>query len=283
MIEGRASETALRAARCRARHQVWDQPRVLDDPLAVRILGDEGRQLESSEVANRGLESSMRGGIVARSRLCEDALAEAVARGVRQYVIVGAGLDTFAYRNPFAALGLRVFEVDHPATQAFKRQRLAEAGIAVPAGVSYVAADLTQQSLADALADAGLDTGQPVFFAWLGVLYYLPLGHVETTLRYMASAAPGSTVVFDCWHQPHPLDLAGRLLLRVLGRRYAKLGEPWVTFAPIRGLQPWLASLGFSQVRRWACPDINAKLFGHSLRHLRMRVRQLFAVVEARV
>lgn len=116
----------------------------------------------------------LRAFLAARSRLAEDALTDAVARGVRQYVVLGAGLDTFAYRNPHA--GLRVFEVDLPATRAWKRQRLADVQIEVPGSVIYVAIDFAKETLTHALESAGLATGEPTFFSWLGVTPYLTSG-----------------------------------------------------------------------------------------------------------
>src|SRR4029077_18672202 len=136
MIESRPSRTAERVAMRRAAHQLLDHPRIHDDPLALTILGDARA---AALRADRGwfeddvMAPVLRAFLAVRSRLAEDALAQAVAAGVRKYVVLGAGLDTFPHRNPYPAL--RVFEVDHPATQAWKRQRLADAHIAVPEGV----------------------------------------------------------------------------------------------------------------------------------------------------
>jgi methyltransferase (TIGR00027 family) len=131
MREDRPSLTAYRVALSRAAHQLFDDPRVLDDPLALRIIGTQGaEELRSNRhrcAATPG--RYLRAFVVARSRLAEDLLADAVQRGVRQYVVLGAGLDTFAYRNPYPVSLLEVFEVDHPATQAWKRRLLAAAGL----------------------------------------------------------------------------------------------------------------------------------------------------------
>ena len=145
MQEGKFSRTARRVAIRRAAHQLLDHPRVLDDPLALRIIGAEAaEELRSNPKEHHAFSRAFRAFMAARSRYAEDELAGAVERGVRQYVVLGAGLDTFAYRNPHA--GLRVFEVDHPATQAWKREQLSAAGIAIPAALTFVPVDFERQT-----------------------------------------------------------------------------------------------------------------------------------------
>src|SRR6202161_3091310 len=145
MQEGKFSRTAQRVAirrgaLRRAAHQLLDQPRVLDDPLALLIIGaDAAEQLRSNPKEHRAFSRAFRAFMAARSRYAEDELARAVALGVTQYVVLGAGLDTFAYRNPHA--GLHVFEVDHPATQAWKRVQLQTAEIPIPASLTFVPID----------------------------------------------------------------------------------------------------------------------------------------------
>src|ERR1700719_4374202 len=133
MQDTRASTTAMRVAMRRAAHQIFDDPKVFDDPVALAIVGPEGvAQLQGAAGKQHSrMARYLRAFIAVRSRYAEDQLARAIARGASQYVILGAGLDTFAYRNPYAGSALRVFEVDHPATQEWKRTRLAEAGITI--------------------------------------------------------------------------------------------------------------------------------------------------------
>ena len=178
MQTGRASMTALRVAIRRAAHQLIDQPRVLDDPIAVRLLGPGfDRDMER---AMHPVARDFRLFMAARSRYAEDRLAAAVAAGVTQYVVLGAGLDTFAYRNPFQSL--LVFEVDFPATQQWKQDLLTEAGIDLPANLTFVPLDFEHKSLAVGLAEAGFDAGSPAFFGWLGVVPYLTLDAFRSTL-----------------------------------------------------------------------------------------------------
>ena len=176
MKENRPSATAQRAAMRRAAHQLLDDPKVFDDPLALSIIGREDesalradpRQFEASP-----LSPYLRAFVAARSRRAEDELASAVRRGVHQYVIVGAGLDTFAYRNPYPQGVLHVYEVDHPATQTWKRARLEEAGIALPGDLTFAPVDFDTQTLEEGLRGAGYDHGKGAFFSWLGVTEYL--------------------------------------------------------------------------------------------------------------
>src|SRR5882762_1319056 len=167
MQEGTFSRTAERVAIRRAAHQLLDQPRVLDDPLALRIIGSEAEEaLRSNPKEDHSFSRAFRAFMAARSRYTEDELANAFAHGVRQYVVLGAGLDTFAYRNPHP--GLRVFEVDHPATQAWKREQLQAAAIAIPASLTFVPVDFERQTLADGLAQCGFNPSGAAFFSWLG-------------------------------------------------------------------------------------------------------------------
>ena len=150
MQEGKFSRTAQRVAIRRAAHQLLDRPRVFDDPLALRIIGREAAEsLRSNQKEGHAFSRAFRAFMAARSRYAEDELAHAFGQGVRQYVVLGAGLDTFAYRNPHA--GLRVFEVDHPATQGWKREQLQAADIAITASLTFVPINFEQQTLADGL------------------------------------------------------------------------------------------------------------------------------------
>src|SRR5258706_12265395 len=195
MQERTFSRTAERVAIRRAAHQLLDQPRVLDDPLALRIIGSEAEEeLRSNPKEDHAFSRAFRAFMAARSRYTEDELAGAFAQGVRQYVVVGAGLDTFAYRNPHS--GLRVFEVDHPATQAWKRKQLQAADIAIPASLTFVPVDFERQTLEGGLAQRGFNPRAAAFFSWLGVTPYLPREACPSTLTFIAKMPPGSRGVF---------------------------------------------------------------------------------------
>ena len=242
---GQPSRTAQRAAAHRAAHQLLEHGRIFHDPLAVQILGEDQGALDL-EAARAPAQRGMRLFIAARSRFAESAVAAAHTRGVRQLVVLGAGLDTFAYRNPHE--GLRVFEVDHPATQGWKRQRLAAAGIAVPESMSFAPVDFERVSLAEGLEAAGFDAAAPVLFTWLGVVPYLTEQAVFATLGFIAGLAKGSEVVFTYSDPPEAMPAERAAAHRRRAGRVADLGEPWLTFFTPAILHPRLRALGFSEI-----------------------------------
>src|SRR6476659_3396836 len=169
MKPSEASRTALTIARQRAAHQVLDHGAILYDPFAIKILREDEKDV--LQFANAHPSASIgRLFTTARSRIAEDALSRAVERGVLQIVILGAGLDTFALRNPHGAQQIRIHEVDHPATQAWKRERLAEAEIALPPWLTLVPVDFERDDVGEKLVDAGFNHTSPAFFTWLGVV-----------------------------------------------------------------------------------------------------------------
>ena len=260
MNEGKGSRTAERVAERRAAHQLLDRPPVFDDPLALRIIGAEAeaRIRENPQAYNRlPVSGYLRAFLAVRSRFAEDELRAAVARGIRQYVVLGAGYDTFAYRNPFS--DLRVFEVDHPATQAAKRQRLADAAIEVPPAMTFVPVDFARASLAEELAASGFDAGAPAFFSWLGVVPYLELEAIQATLRFIGSLPAGTTLVFDYGSQPSALSWAGRFVFNQMAKRVASVGEPWKTFFAPDELLALLRASGFSVAEDSGPAGLNAR------------------------
>ena len=261
MIEGRPSVTALRAATYRAQHQLFDQPLVFDDPLAVRILAPTGPMKAPRFAALRAFAA-------ARSRFAEDQLVLARAHGCSQYAIIGAGLDTFAYRN--SDTDLRVFEIDHPATQAWKRALLAQAGIAVPQGVAYVPVDLAREPLTPALLDAGLDASVPTFFSWLGVTPYLDEAAVLETLAAIHALHPGNRIVFDYLLSARALGLKGRMALRVIEWYVARLGEPLRSGFTPEDIRSRLQAIGFRGVENYDSPALNVLYFDHRSDGLRI-------------
>jgi methyltransferase (TIGR00027 family) len=271
MQEGQGSRTADRVAERRAAHQVRDRPLVLDDPIALRIIRPEvAHELRTNPTAQ---ESSMLGPylrafFVMRSRFAEDALAAAVADGVRQYVVLGAGFDTFAYRNPFPEL--RVFEVDHPDTQSIKRHRLVHGGIDIPASLTFVPVDFTTMKLDDALRGAGFDATAPVFFSWLGVVPYLERPAIDATFRFIASLPEKSAVAFDYAVPPESLGWTARLIFWRMAKRVAALGEPWKTFLDPQTLARDLRDLGFTSVEDFGADALNARYFAGRTDKLRI-------------
>ena len=246
MHHGQPSQTARSAAAHRAIHQILEGGAIFKDPFASRIL-DERTAVSLNEMAADELLGPMRLFIAARSRFSEHALAACVARGVRQIVILGAGLDTFSLRNPFADAGVRVFEVDYPATQAWKRERLKEAGLALPASLTFVPIDFERQSLAKGLAGAGFRSDCPAFFQWLGVVVYLSREAILVTLDVIASI-PASAVVFEYTEPFENHSPEGRARLMAAAERPAARGEPWLSFFNPTELSAILRGKGFTDV-----------------------------------
>lgn len=260
MRPGEPSRTARAAATYRAAHQVLDGGRVFADPLALAILdetSDSVRQRDEAQPDRR----AMRLFIAARSRIAEDALAAAVARGTRQLVVLGAGLDTFAYRNPHAGAGLRVFEVDYPATQAWKRDRLAAAGVSAPAALTFAPVDFERQTLADGLIQAGFDPARPAFFTWLGVVPYLTREAIFATLAFVA-ATPKAEVVFDYGEPREAFAPDQRARYEARAARLAALGEPFLSYFAPQALAADLRAAGFSGLDDWGAAEIATRLFG---------------------
>jgi methyltransferase (TIGR00027 family) len=256
---GEPSRTALAAARHRAAHQLLEQGRIFADPLAVRILGEDPEAI-ARQAAQNPAGRMMRIFIAARTRFAEDALAAAVERGVRQLVVLGAGLDTYAFRGAMRQR-LRTFEVDHPATQAWKRGRLEEAGIALPDCLTFAPIDFERETLAGGLENAGFDPAQQTFFTWLGVVPYLTDEAVWSTLGFIASLPNGAHVVFDYSDPPDSLSPEMRELHERRAARVAELGEPWVNYFESEKLRAKLTGLGFTSIEDLGPPEIAARYF----------------------
>ena len=252
--------SAWRVATLRAAHQLLDHPLVFSDPLALPILGAEAEEVLRNNLERyetpllRGLRVSM----AIRSRLAEEEWDRARRNGVCQYVILGAGLDTYAYRQQCAA-DCRIFEVDLPQTQAWKHELLQRAGIGTPPALTYVAADFERVSLVEALVRSGFCREAPAFFAWLGVTMYLDQDAVCQTLATIADLHPGSGVVFDYAVAPELLSDRERKAVNALVSRTADGGEPWKTFFVPESLAAKLHSLGYSEVLDYGADELNAR------------------------
>ena len=251
MEENCSSRTALRVAMHRAAHQILDDPKIFDDPLALSVLGLENASAQDPNqtwLKETPLSRVLRASLAARSRYAEDRLHAAIKQGVDQYVILGAGLDTFAYRNPYPRDVLHVFEVDHPATQDWKRKRLKETGIQIPKSLTFSSVDFETQSLGDGLQRAGFNTGKRTFFSWLGVTMYLMSDAINATLRFVSSMPAGSGIVFDYMIPPSLLNPTERMAFDGLAHRVALAGEPFQTFFDPSSLMIALRDMGFGQV-----------------------------------
>jgi methyltransferase (TIGR00027 family) len=224
-------------------------PYLFEDTLARRLLGSQADEPLSYHhtAGSHPVLMGTRVVVTPRARYVEDRLAEAVERGMRQYVILGAGLDTFAYRSPMAGQ-VAVYEVDQPETSAWKLELLEAASIPVPAGVRLVPADLSDGPLVDRLVEAGFDSRQPAFVSWTGVTMYLDRAAVARTLGAIGGLAAGSETVFDHVLPREQRDAAGTEYASFAESVGASNGEPWITSMAIDEVAAILAEAGLKTV-----------------------------------
>jgi methyltransferase (TIGR00027 family) len=269
MQDARPSRTALRVALRRAAHQLYDaRPLVLDDPIAVPILGETyAEELRRTPMrTDRPFSVGLRAFLVARSRYAEDALAQGMTRGVSQYVLLGAGLDTFAHRNPYPHL--RVFEVDHPATQQWKRELLETSRLTAPENLTYSPVDFERESLSEKLLSVGFNKDAPTFFAWLGVVPYLTLDAFRATISFVSSQAVGSGIVLDYSQPRSALPLLEKLAHDSLAARVQLAGEPFQLFFTPPEIAAELD--GFHSLEDIGSREINQRYFSNRADDLKM-------------
>ena len=250
------SATATLAAGIRAHHWQWNNAPIFADECAIDMVSLFWRIIVKNKPLNWLVVHKLLGAfhpihteIVLRTRYAEDRLMEAISQGVSQYVILGAGLDTFSLRHKELADRVRIFELDHPATQEMKRARVRRANGDIPANLAFAPIDFETDRLNDALSRAGFDSQAPAFFSWLGTTYYLTKDAIDETLACVAdAAAPGSRIVFDYKLPRHLILERGLPLADKLDRFVARLGEPMVSeFAP-EELKDAMACIGFVEM-----------------------------------
>jgi methyltransferase (TIGR00027 family) len=264
MKDSTPSLTANKVGMMRAAHQLFDNPIVFEDQIALSILGAESISdiRSKKQKFTTRLHSYLRAIVVARSSFAEAELYEAMKRGVSQYVILGAGLDTFAYRNPTCSDSLHVFEIDHPATQEWKRDQLNQADIQIPERLTFVPIDFETQSLANQLKLAGFRTDKLTFFSWLGVTMYLTNDTMMKTMQFITTSTPsGSTIVFDYVVPPSSQSFLRRLVFFLLSKKVKKAGKPWKNFYESNSLMKDLRKIGFTDVQDTGPEEINALFF----------------------
>src|SRR5438132_12647987 len=270
------------AASQRAAHLILDNPKIFEDPLALRIIGAEAEsklRLNLAEFQNPP-ERNLRALMMVRNRYAEDELVRSIQRGVRQYVILGAGLDTFAYRNCFPLL--RVFEVDHPATQACKRRRLEEAAIPIPASVTFVSVDFERQMMSDALRKSGFKSDELTFISWLGVVRYLNRNaFISVLTSIVSSMRAGSAVVFDFSLSPSPLQRLRQLARRTIENRTFKNNDFRPTCFNPASITRDLKRIGFADVQVFGPTEMNVRYCNDRTDGLRVPTN--FCLVKARV
>jgi methyltransferase (TIGR00027 family) len=254
MLAREPSRTALSAAAHRAAHQL-DGAALFADPLAIKIVGDREARKSQAEA-----DPGMRMFIAARSRFAEDMLAASLSCGVAQLVVLGAGLDTYAYRGE-ARERLSIFEVDHPATQAWKRERLAAVGITEPENLRFAPVDFENEAIATGLARAGFDANRRTFYFWLGVTPYLTRAAIDAVWALIARNRGGGEVVFDYATPRAAVPEQHRAANDALMARVAALGEPFLTAFDPNTLPAQLRAAGFAGVNDVTLGDLLAQYF----------------------
>jgi methyltransferase (TIGR00027 family) len=259
------SSTAFRAATLRAVHQLIDEePKILNDHIVLRLLDASTLDHVSLNPAKfrTSRMKALRSHILLRSRYTEDCLAESVRKGVQQYLILGAGLDTFPYRQPHWATVLRIFEVDHSASQRSKRERLGLAGIEVPSNVELIACDFETASLRDCLCKSSFDFGKPAFLSWLGVTMYLNTDAIDAVFRFASSLLRSSEIVFTFASRPSTAnETEGETLIAAFTAFAAAHGEPWRTRFESNELAHKLHNFGFATVSFLSASEADTRYF----------------------
>ena len=249
MKEDQSSGTALGVCFIRAVHQLIDAvPHILEDPVSPLLLDQEVIQrIETHPEVQRSLQArALRSHVVLRSRYAEDRLFVAFKSGIRQFVSLGAGYDTFCFRQPDWAHSLTIVEADHPATQSSKRKVLQEKGIESPENVEFLPLDLEKEKTREGLARSKLDSSLPTFVSCLGVLAYLTTETVQHVFRSIAGMPPGSRLVLAFAPKNNPSGSDAENISA--SHRAAEHGEPWFTRFEVAELQGALLESGFSKV-----------------------------------
>ena len=260
MRAGLPSQTARGAAAHRAVHQISEGGAIFKDPFASRIL-DERTAASLNEMAADESLRPWRLFIAARSRFSEDTMANCIAAGVRQVVVLGAGLDTLSLRNPFSDLGVRVFEVDFAATQSWKRERIKAAGLIEPQSLIFAPTDFERESLSEGLTRVGFRLNQPAFFQWLGVVPYLTREAVSSTIRFI-SKVPQAVVVFDYAEPFQNYPAERRASVIAVAESAAARGEPWLSLFDPAELHKLLSGEGFKTIEDLGLSEITERLYG---------------------
>lgn len=264
MREGLASWTAAFTAIARAAHQFIDEPpSILDDPAVIGLVeGSSEQEIRArTDEFRRPLQLLARSAFVLRSRYVEDRLEQAVRAGIRQFVMLGAGLDTFGFRQPQWAQSLRIIEVDHPASQVLKRLCLDRAGLSLPDNLEFCPIDFEESTLLGGLKLSSFDDRSPTFLSWLGVTQYLTTQAITATLEDISRLPRGSELVFSFVLPDACLSSLDLKAARFYAELVASRGEPWLTrFAPL-DIESKLRGVGFSKVKHLAPSLANRRYF----------------------
>ena len=277
MINGRASQSAQMVAVVRAAHVAYDDsPPIFNDHLALDLMDPSSRTAMPQWCPpNKGDDGGPSGYayVPFRQHYAEEGLKAAYQKGIRQYVILGAGLDSYAFRQPNEQTDLQIFEVDHPDTQTHKRQRISELDWITPINLIFTPCDFEQTKLRDALHDVGFDRTQPTFFSWLGVTMYLSPESVSDSFAEVAwLSSPDSEIAFE-FGLPTATLLGDELKRRQAGKatKYRK-DEPYIFFCEAETIKKMALDAGFLEVITLDHEAEETRLLSNRKDHLSFRI-----------
>jgi methyltransferase (TIGR00027 family) len=264
MEQSQRSRTVELPAIMRALHQtIDDDPKILIDPVALRLIDADDYRRWLAPMLDHPFAKQWRAGFALRARYAEDCLAEGVQGGARQYVVLGAGLDTFAYRQPRWGSSIRIYEVDHPITQQWKRGRLSAADIAVPSNLTFVPIDFERTAIPEALRAPDFAFGAPTVCSWMGVTQYLTRDALDVTFRFVLSLPLTSEVVFSFILPQEAVSGVEAEAIAIAAQRASEVGEPWLTRLRGDELAVRLRSMGFSRTIHLTPEDARERYFGN--------------------
>jgi len=252
MNPGKPSRTAIATAAARAAHlHIYATAHIHADDFALKLIGnlDPAQLREAVQRWRTPSSARMCAYFALRQRYSEDKLQQAVERGVRQAILLGAGLDSLALRRPALAQEITLVEVDHPESQRWKLARLEELRLDTP-GVIYVPVDFGSEDLQQRLVESGIHLDQPTFFSWLGVTQYIDREATDATLNFIAGQPPGSELVFTFIVKNELVEAEERAFSAAAADESATLGEPWLTYFDPAELEEHLVELGFNAIER---------------------------------
>lgn len=269
MEQNQRSRTAEAAAAARAYHTLHDNPIVFEDPFAIQLTSRTWRLICSSRILGWFLMRKILGAlrpvgvqVLARSRYAEDQLEKAIREGIDQYVLVGAGLDSFAWRRQDLAKRLKIYELDHPGSQDSKRNRLAQLNISLPKNLEFIPIDFENESISNALDKSSYSRQRRTFFSWLGTTPYLSRVAIFHTLESILScAAPGSEIVFDYGIDKEFVDSGDLLILEKLERFAARRSEPLISRFDPKTFPQEVCNLGFDLVENLSPKEQEERYF----------------------
>lgn len=294
MADSQSSLTALIASFSRVYHAEFDEPKIFCDPIATQLMTDEEYQqimgymiggidffapekksefTDSKDILKWVVQTQLAPTPLARAKYCEDMLANAVRIGAKQYVILGAGMDTFAYRNPELLSKIHVFEVDRLDTQKFKKYKIEQVGWDIPDNLHYVSMDFAKDKLADELKISGFDTNKITFFSWLGVTYYLTKEDNFNMIKAISDiSSKGSSLLFDYADDEFLTSNVKRIQNQIAMAQAA--GEPMQSGYNYEELERTLSEHGFLIYEHLTPSDIEERFFAdrtdylHAFEHI---------------